>query len=69
MNFEVSGLSGSLSPEPPESAPEAPNETDGVLELESADRAPNGPSTGSVRVERPWSRSAQGSTPRLYCPL
>jgi hypothetical protein len=48
MNFQVSGLSGSLSPGPPESAPESPNETDGVPALESADRAPDGPSTGRI---------------------
>jgi immune inhibitor A len=48
MNFKVSGLSGSLSPGPPESAPGAPNEADGAPALESADRAKDGPSTGST---------------------
>jgi hypothetical protein len=48
MNFKVSGLSGSLSPGPPEAAPESPNETDGVPGLESADRNQKGTGTGST---------------------
>jgi hypothetical protein len=48
MNFQVSGLSGSLSPGPPESAPESSNETDDLPGLESADGNQKGPGTLSA---------------------
>jgi immune inhibitor A len=48
MNFQVSGLSGSLTPGPPDDpdAPVSSNESDGVLK--GLDGAQHGPSTGST---------------------